>query len=130
MQGHVSFPLVLDLFPFTAAARDVQLGTSGETILERAEKQQPSAFVGHHLDMQRWLRALPCLDNLSEGDFSGESRTGNEVGSRARMSSDGGLKPGDASISERDPSEAPCSRSFEKVSSVDFAICQISIVLA
>ncbi|CAA6667658.1 unnamed protein product [Spirodela intermedia] len=75
VQGHVSFPLVLDLFPFTAAAKDVELGTSGETILERAEKHQASAFVGHHLGMQQWLRALPCLDNLNGGDFSGESHT-------------------------------------------------------
>uniref|UniRef100_A0A1D1XT10 Ubiquitin carboxyl-terminal hydrolase n=1 Tax=Anthurium amnicola TaxID=1678845 RepID=A0A1D1XT10_9ARAE len=89
IQGHISFPFILDLFPFTAAAKEIVLGTLEESILKQVEQQQASSFSPSHFRMPRQLQMLPCMHSFMREDFSGQTHLGCNFRSSNHVSSDG-----------------------------------------
>ncbi|XP_072950332.1 ubiquitin carboxyl-terminal hydrolase 27 isoform X2 [Typha angustifolia] len=75
-QGHISFPLLLDLFPFTIATTNMGQGTLVESM-----QQRPSVVTQRgQINMQPDMQILPHLFKMMEGDLSAETLTGNNWG--------------------------------------------------
>ncbi|MQM22519.1 hypothetical protein Taro_055572, partial [Colocasia esculenta] len=85
--GHISFPLVLDLFPFSVAANEILLKSSGESILKQVEQQESSTIYLNNLSMPWQLQLLPMRSFMREG-FSGEAHIGDKPGTSIHVPSD------------------------------------------
>ncbi|XP_019708575.1 ubiquitin carboxyl-terminal hydrolase 27 isoform X2 [Elaeis guineensis] len=81
LQGHISFPLLLDLFPFMEATRTVEQQTSMENMRkQRKGLEQPLVPQLSHLDMHQEMRMLPHIFGIVGENISSETLSRNKVG--------------------------------------------------
>lgn len=81
LQGHISFPLFLDLFPFMEGAATVGRATSEKNMQKQGMRQKhPVTPQLIHLNMQREMQMLPHLYRIVGESLSPEDMSGNNLG--------------------------------------------------
>ncbi|KAF8377200.1 hypothetical protein HHK36_030573 [Tetracentron sinense] len=82
LQGHISFPLILDLFPYTKDAVGLGIESSGENVQRMQAKQQHHSPIPclNHFNMQLDTRMLQRVYGLAGENISSGALVGEKLG--------------------------------------------------